>query len=514
MKISQFIVKQSPAHLADAIKQIMALFRVWEDQEDSSCVFEKPQGLPPGVVSVQNEIQYDGSICVSTQLLFRSDDGSLTKICRQASADCKAETPLAAANRLVRLTLLDEMRKITGINPGPWGILRGVRPTKRIHRLLDQGLSLDGIRKQIEQDYGVDAGKVDLIIDIALRQNEILSCVDDDDKMVSIYIGIPYCPSRCLYCSFPGSVLPERGQVELFLQALERDMDRAAEIIQRHHLKVQTIYIGGGTPTSLHSDDFSWLLDSVKKRFVTLDLHEFTVEAGRPDSITDEKIRIMERCGIKRISINPQTMQQKTLKLIGRMHTVHDIIEIFRKIRRSNIPVINMDIIAGLPGETIQDMQNTLEQIYLLGPDNLTVHTLSLKKGSALKADSIGDHKYRLPDAAATAAMLKSADSLAHKLDMEPYYLYRQKYMTGNLENIGYSKPGVACLYNIQIMEERQTIIGIGPAAATKAVNRKTGHLTSCYNAKDITTYIKNLDTYLNKRQILVMNLFEDSEEE
>ncbi|MEN6566820.1 MAG: coproporphyrinogen dehydrogenase HemZ [Veillonellales bacterium] len=514
MRINWFSVNHPYAQLADAVKQIMALFQVAENQECHDCIVENRQDLSPGVVSVQNRIENDGNICVSTQLLFRSDDGSLQTIYRHASSDCTAETPQAAANRLVRLNLLDGMRAITGINPGPWGILRGVRPTKRIHRLLDQGMSLPEIRQQLNRDYGVDAAKIDLIIDIALRQNQILSGVDDDDNMISIYIGIPYCPSRCLYCSFPGSILPEQEQVETFLRALEQDMDRAAEIIQRYDLKVQNIYIGGGTPTSLHSNDFAWLLDSVTERFVTQDLHEFTVEAGRPDSITDGKIKIMEHYGITRISVNPQTMQQKTLKLIGRMHTVHDIINIFGKIRSSGIPVINMDIIAGLPGETIQDMRNTLEQIYLLGPDNLTVHTLALKKGSALKADSMEEHKYFLPDSITTAAMLNSAGSLACKMDMQPYYLYRQKYMTGNLENIGYTKPGAACLYNIQSMEERQIIIGIGPAAATKAVNRKAGNLTSCYNAKDVTTYIKNLDIYLSRRQMLVAKLFDDSEEE
>jgi oxygen-independent coproporphyrinogen-3 oxidase len=378
---------------------------------------------------------------------------------------------------------------------------------------MDEGKDNSTIIKHLIDDYCLGKEKACLLSDIAIRQRKFIPTIDNPSKnTVSIYVGIPFCPSKCLYCSFPSYVLPDdRKQIDIFLEALTRDIEDMADFIDRHALLVQNVYIGGGTPTSLKGNDFSWLINKVKDAFITDFTREYTVEAGRPDSIDDEQIDIMTRNNVTRVSVNPQTMQQKTLKHIGRKHTIQDIIDVFYKIRRAGIPIINMDVIAGLPGETTQDMKSTMEQLSLLNPDNLTVHTLAIKKGSVLK-----DHfaEYHLPNAVETRNMLHIAADYAEKLQMKPYYLYRQKYMTGNMENIGFSKKDKECLYNMQIIEERQTILGMGPAAATKAVNTLNWHLDSFYNPKDLQTYIKHLERYLVGRRKILSELFSNGKED
>ncbi len=423
------------------------------------------------------------------------------------------------SRRLARLIIHDLIRQLTGVNPGPWGILRGVRPTKIAHRLLDHGYQRQEIIEKLIVDYALESAKAQLITDIAIHHRPVIASPDNppQDKKVSVYIGVPYCPSRCLYCSFPAFLVPERReQLDAFLRAITLDIESAARLMAKYNLAVESIYVGGGTPTSLEAKDLSILLQLIKKVFWGVHTREFTVEAGRPDSINDEKIAVFRQHGINRVSINPQTMQEKTLKQIGRRHTVQDIIDTFGKIRHAAIPVVNMDVIAGLPGETAADMEDTMRQLTALKPENITVHTLALKRGSLLKesldAGTLAGQP--LPNEATTRDMLAVAAAYTGSLGMQPYYLYRQKYMTGNLENVGYAQPGTDCLYNIQIMEERQTIIGIGPAAGTKAVNSVNWRLQSCYNAKDVATYIKNLDIYLSERDTLLSRLYGDSEED
>ncbi|QDR80842.1 coproporphyrinogen dehydrogenase HemZ [Sporomusa termitida] len=421
--------------------------------------------------------------------------------------------------RLVRLAVVELMRKLTGENPVPWGILRGVRPTKLVHRYLDQGLTYRQVTAKLVQDYAVQPAKADLITGIAIHQRPVISNPENRRRMknVSVYVGIPYCPSRCLYCSFPAFVLPEqRDRLEAFLQAIIRDINSAIDIVQKFKLSVESIYIGGGTPTSLAAADLAGLLELIKHGFQGINTSEFIVEAGRPDSLNDEKIDVLRQYGVNRVSINPQTMQDKTLKQIGRQHTVQDIIDIFAKIRQAGIPVINMDVIAGLPGESAADLADTMHQIARLNPENITLHTLALKRGSKLM-DSVyagALSRHNLPNEKTTQAMLAIAADYIAQIGMHPYYLYRQKHMTGNLENIGYAKPATDCLYNIQIMEERQTIIGIGPAAGTKAVSSGPWRLQSSYNAKDVPAYIKNLDIYLHTRNTLLSRLYGDCKED
>ena len=411
-----------------------------------------------------------------------------------------------ARDWLIRLLLRDMMKEITAYDPGPWGTLRGVRPVKIAHSMLDQGAAPETIITEYVGRYGTTGAKAKLATDIALRQRPFLARPGTVNRSVSLYIAIPYCLTRCLYCSFPSNPLPrDQKQVREFLQALYDDMADTAETIRRHRLRVDTVYIGGGTPTSLGEDVFAELLQRVKEVFIHTPSAEFTVEAGRPDSMSAGKINAMVHCGVNRVSINPQSMQDRTLQLIGRSHTVRDVVDIFHQFRDYKSISINMDVIAGLPGETEKDMIDTMEKIASLAPDNLTVHTLALKRGSELK---LAAGAYPLPDEKTTSSMTAIAAKYANQMGMVPYYLYRQKYMTGNLENIGYARPGTECVYNIQIMEERQTIIGLGPAASSKIVDTTSMKLTSCYHPKEVNRYISHLPVYLAQRRRLLDELY------
>jgi oxygen-independent coproporphyrinogen-3 oxidase len=462
--------------------------------------------LPADFIFIRNSINQHGLLRVKTEVYYRQGPDDIRSMTEERSAAATADgTSARAVKWLVRINLFEILKALSGRTPSPWGILRGVRPSKIVHKLLDAGLAPAEVVATMANDYGITNEKASLVTDVALRQRPFLLTPAQAKRDVSIYIGIPFCPSRCLYCSFPANVLPGKAKIESFLQALFRDMKRAADIITANNLTVSTVYIGGGTPTSLPTDEFSELLARTAELFISGHTKEFTVEAGRPDSLNDGKIAAMFREGVTRISVNPQTMRQKTLKLIGRRHSVQDIIDMFEQIRASGKVIINMDIIAGLPDESEADMVATMEQLAKLSPDNLTVHTLAIKRGSDLKDAS---EVYNLPSETTTAKMLKVADEYAGKMGLAPYYLYRQKYMTGNLENIGYARPGTEGLYNIQIIEEHQTIIGIGPSAGTKAVNPADWSLKSCYNPKDVDTYINSLDIYLDRREQLLTALF------
>ncbi len=529
VKIEDFLFTPATGTHIDisaAVRDTMALYNV--NAADISPEEAKEHKLPAGRLLVACAVRSEESnievkITISyydpKSALVQLNESETRPIPQDNITNSKTEDITALIRRLVRLNVLKLLRKITGNNPAPWGILRGVRPTKIVHRLLDHGLSYSEITSTLVKEYAAALEKAELITGIAVHQRPFIATPDkfSGGRKVSIYVGIPFCPSRCLYCSFPAFVLPDRReQLDAFLRAIFKDINSAARLLTKHNLSVESIYVGGGTPTSLTASDLLTLLTLVKQGFCGSETREFTVEAGRPDSINDEKIDVLRQCGINRISINPQSMQDKTLKQIGRRHTVQDIIDIFAKIRYAGIPVINMDVIAGLPGENQADMEDTMKQIGLLNPENITVHTLALKRGSILK-ESISTgvmSGQALPNEVITQAMLKTAAAYTASMNMRPYYLYRQKYMTGNLENVGYAKPDTDCLYNIQIMEERQTIIGIGPAAGTKAVNPQNWRLQSCYNAKDVGSYIKNLDIYLSERQTLLSRLYGDHEED
>ena len=414
-------------------------------------------------------------------------------------------------HRLVKRNLYKIFVNNLNKNTAPYGILHGVRPTKIIHRWIREGLTnRNEIESRIMTDYLVSAEKAKLLTDITFRQIPILEM--SNDKTISVYIGIPFCTTRCLYCSFPSNVLPSDKKIIEFMSALTRDVTAAKVDIERYGFKVQNIYIGGGTPTSLPNIFFAQMIEMIYKNFYDDSTIEFTVECGRPDTITAEKIAAMKTYKVTRVSVNPQSMQQKTLDIIGRRHTPEDIIKAFNELRYSCNWQINMDLILGLPGEHVDDVRDTVEQVLNLNPDDITVHALALKRGSRLQmnlidnVNSIGD--FNLPDDDEVREMASLTDCLLRNKNFTPYYLYRQGYMSGQIENIGYCRNNAVGIYNVQIMDERQTIIGIGGAASTKIVDRRNNRLQSTFNAKDLITYIRDVDYYIDKRTKLFEQIY------
>ncbi|MFZ5641944.1 MAG: coproporphyrinogen dehydrogenase HemZ [Bacillota bacterium] len=415
----------------------------------------------------------------------------------QVATHIVAEKPLAVyeeknqLKRLVKLAVFRVLAEYTGKRP-PWGILTGIRPTKVVHRLLDDGWPAERIHRHLVEDYGLAREKADLLIEVTGRHRRYLPDAKTARRLISVYVGIPFCPTRCAYCSFPAYPMERWGHLtEDFLAALLREIkvlgDRSGEL----GFKVQTVYIGGGTPTSLNADQMERLLAAVRRSFISESTVEFTLEAGRPDTITAEKMQLAKHFGVNRISVNPQSMNPDTLRAIGRSHDPEEIVTAVQAARAAGLDFINMDIIAGLPGETPAEFGHTLNVVAGLKPENLTVHTLAVKRASSIK-ENFG--QYRLPEDKEVREMLDQAQQTAVAMDMHPYYLYRQKQMVGLLENVGYAREGYDCIYNVQIIEERQTVLALGAGAGSKFVRPDGWILESLYNPKDPQNYIGRID--------------------
>lgn len=359
-------------------------------------------------------------------------------------------------------------------------------------------------------DYDCGREKAELITPMAFRQVPFLET--SYEKTVSIYVGIPFCLTRCLYCSFPSNILPGEKTLRKFMEVFAKDLAAVQQAIAKYGFRVQNIYVGGGTPTSLPDAYFDEMLQSVCDAFWNEDIAEFTVEAGRPDSMSAAKVETMKRLHVTRVSVNPQSMQQKTLDRIGRRHTPEQVEEMFHALQVAGIPHINMDVILGLPGETADDVRDTMEKITALGPDDITLHALAIKRGSRLQKMMEEQH-VELPSDEETRKMSEVALAAVKKEGMRPYYLYRQGYQSGDIENIGCCKPGAEGMYNIQIMEEHQTILGIGGAAATKVVDWRNHCLRSAFNAKDLKTYLRDIDLYIEKRANLLERIYGNENE-
>lgn len=405
--------------------------------------------------------------------------------------------------RCAKLAVLEVLERAAGRSQVlPWGILTGVRPGKLAHKLLDSGLSSDVLPHYLERQYLLPPGQARLLTEICLLQRQLLPAVE---QQVGIYIGIPFCPTRCSYCSFPSGIVPREEELQQkFLNFIEQDMLTVVQLLSMHSLNATAVYIGGGTPTSLSETAFARLVALTARHLLLPGVREFTVEAGRPDCFSIEKLKVMEAYGVNRISVNPQTLHNKTLKAIGRSHTVQDFYQAYELVRRSSIKTVNTDLIIGLPGETAADVRASLDGVRALAPDNLTVHTLTLKKSAPL----FGAQCSSLTAEEAEALVAYGGETAA-AMGMLPYYLYRQHYMLGNLANIGYAASGSASLYNIQMMEERHVVLGIGPASATKVPQADGHHLKKLNMPKDIGTYTGNLPQLARKRSLL----FADEEE-
>ena len=429
----------------------------------------------------------------------------------------------AEIHRLIKKNLykiLTDDLKLAGV---PYGIMHGVRPTKIIHRWLRDGYGItkhgvidrDKIASRLRADYLTSREKSWLLTEVAIRQIPILN--SGGEKIIGVYVGIPFCVTRCLYCSFPSNVLPDDDKVAEFMSVLTKDLDAAAAEVRRYGFKVQSIYVGGGTPTALPEKFFAEMLEKVSAAFNGAGVEEFTVECGRPDTISAEKIAVMKKFNVTRVSVNPQTMQQKTLDRIGRQHTIEQVYSAFKELRIASNWKINMDLILGLPGENLRDVKDSLEKVLALAPDDVTLHALAIKRGSPLQtqlADEINSlEDFDLPSDEEVRKMADVAEKLLRAENYLPYYLYRQGYISGQIENIGYCKRGAEGIYNIQIMDERQTILGVGAAASTKVPDNENLRLHSTFHAKDLSVYLRDVDKYIDNREKILAEIYQPVEE-
>lgn len=385
------------------------------------------------------------------------------------------------------------------MNNSPWGILTGIRPVKIATKLLKENKSDEDVIKYFMEKYSATEKKAKLALEIAKIEKPISESLYDNG--VSLYIGIPFCPSRCLYCSFVTNGAGKNSKlIAPYIECLKQEIRYMSNILKEDGKVIETVYIGGGTPTTLSAGQLDELLDSMFKEFDLSRIKEFTVEAGRPDTIDSDKLKTIRSFGIDRISINPQSMNDEILKIAGRPHTADDIRRAFELARSCDFNFINMDIIAGLPGESLDMFKNTVREVEKLSPENTTVHTMSIKRSSRLNENIA---KYNLTDDETMGNMVEFAADYIRKCGKHPYYLYRQKNMLGNLENVGYAKAGFDSLYNIYIMEEIQTIVSLGCGGVTKTVDKSTDRIERIFNVKEPKDYIERLDEMLARKDEL-----------
>jgi len=385
----------------------------------------------------------------------------------------------------------------------PWGTLTGIRPTKIPMTMMEEDVTDEEILQYMQDTYLISEEKGKLAIDIARREKALLDTLHYEDGY-SLYIGIPFCPTTCLYCSFTSyPIFSWEKRVSEYLTALEKEIDFVSSFYQDKIL--DTIYIGGGTPTTLKAPELERLLSYIEEKLDLSHLQEFTVEAGRADSITRDKLAVLKKHGVTRISVNPQTMNQRTLDLIGRRHTVEQVKEAFALAREVGFTNINMDIILGLPEETEIEVDHTINEIVAMRPDSLTVHSLAIKRASKL-SQWIEEKGISMLNN--TEETMKIAMEGAKQLRMVPYYLYRQKNMSGNFENVGYATEGNFGIYNILIMEEKQTIVALGAGSITKRVY-PDGRIERCDNVKDVGLYIEKIDEMIERKKKLLSDSLE-----
>ena len=399
------------------------------------------------------------------------------------------------ARNVFKRMMYDMLKRLTK-KELPWGTLTGVRPTKIVYNLLEEGKNEQDIIDYLKKEYYVSDRKGRLAIDVALNEKRLLEKIDYNNGY-SLYAGIPFCPTTCLYCSFTSYPLAMwKEKVDTYVDAMLKEMEFTSRLMKGKTL--DTFYMGGGTPTTLEPEQLDRVLSFFEQHFDTGALKEYTIEAGRPDSITKDKLMVMKKHGVDRISINPQTMNDDTLKLIGRHHTVDQVRDAFMLARECGFDNINMDLIVGLPGETKQHIERTMAEVAKLSPDSLTVHSLAIKRAARL---NIFWEKYKDYEMVNTDDIINLTADCAADMGMKPYYLYRQKNMAGNFENVGYAKPGKEGIYNILIMEEKQTIMAVGAGASTKVVFPAENRIERVENVKDVKTYIENIDEMIDRKR-------------
>lgn len=447
---------------------------------------EYPTGKPEGdrmEVRLHRGERFTTAVC----RLHRGEKESLGRAAIANTALTGELVTDRCCQRLIKNAVYRAALRI-GIRRPAWGALTGVRPGKILCSILNTGVSEAEALRRFMEDYDVSEERARLCLDTSRETRKAAASLGERD--VCLYVGIPFCPTRCAYCSFVSqSVEKSMKLIEPFMDALLRDVAATGEELRRLGLRVVSVYMGGGTPTTLSPGQLDTLCTALETEFDLSALREYTVEAGRPDTITAEKLRVLRCHGVDRVSVNPQTMNDRVLDAIGRRHTARDIVDALATVRSVGGFAVNMDLIAGLPTDTVEDFEATVNEVLSLAPENITVHTLSLKKGSRITMEGSA-----LPDGEAVAKMLDLAQEKLRAHGYQPYYLYRQKFMSGGFENVGWAKEGTENLYNICIMEELCSIIAMGGGGSTKLVKSGDGRNIRVMEPKYPLEYINSIE--------------------
>ena len=446
-----------------------------------------PQGQPGQAVSTLHRGKT--WLTASTQITL---DGKTVQASRRIPA---AEETVRLRRRALQQSYYLAACQLLPVLP-PWGALAGVRPTKLTTKHLLEGGTPRSADKMLKDVYYVTESRRKLAVDCSVSTVRAARLLQPQD--LSVYIGIPFCPSRCAYCSFVSRTIGKKTELlEPYLEALLSEIRLTGDLLRVSGKTIRSLYIGGGTPTTLSTPQMIRLLDAINQSFDLSRCLEFTVEGGRPDTLDEEKLRAIHDRGVNRMSINPQTMEDSVLRCCGRIHKTQDILRAYDQATAVGFQDINMDLIAGLPTDTPEGFRHSLDAVAQLNPSNITVHTLALKKGADLF-----EHRENLPSAEAVAEMVAYAEATLRSLGYKPYYLYRQKYMSGSFENVGWSRDNRDCLYNIYMMEEVHTIVSLGGGGMNK-VNLPDGSLRRFHNPKFPEQYIEMLDSVLQQKREL-----------
>ncbi len=420
-------------------------------------------------------LREDGSRCrVTAELSVHGKAATCPLDCLLSGTDFEKE---GQRRHAVARCFFLAARAVTGVTP-PWGMLTGVRPDKPVTWALAEGKSPGQARAMLEDEYFVTRSRADLALETGAMALTAARRLEPKD--IDLYVGIPFCPTRCAYCSFVSqSVERSFSLVPPYVDALIEEIKAGGRMVREQGLRVRTFYMGGGTPTTLTAEQMDRVLTAFEESFDRLPCEEITVEAGRPDTITAEKLAVLKSHGVTRVSVNPQTMEDHVLRAIGRHHSAGDIEAAMELVDKFSFPHVNMDLIAGLPEDTPEGFRRSLDRCLSFGTDNVTVHTLALKKGSRILTEGL-----TIPGPEAVSEMLDYAAPVLRQAGYAPYYLYRQKYMSGSFENVGWSKPGAECWYNIDIMSELCSILSFGAGGSTKMVEPGTNHIERVFNLK------------------------------
>jgi len=456
------------------------------------------------IVETEDEAAYEHTVAVKDgRIADRWSRGDVEQeICAPMPAGSELEIK-RARKRQVKTALYELMKDITGMQP-PWGSLTGIRPTRLLYEALDRGEDISSAKAYIRRAFDVSEDRASLLAEIAEMQQGVRI---PPEGSYDLYIGIPFCRTRCSYCSFSsGEIGRNKKLVAPYTEALLKEIELSAKLMQEAGLKVRAAYMGGGTPTAIPCGDLERILAAAREAFPGA--VEWTVEAGRPDTIDREKLEMLRRMEITRISVNPQTFSDATLALIGRSHSGEDTVRAYEMARELGFDDINMDLIAALPGETPEIFAQSLEKTISLAPESITVHSLAIKRSSKLhEMMHVSGSGHTQVSAAGAAEMIAYARRKLFENGWYPYYLYRQKYMAGNLENVGYSRKGKACLYNIGNMEETASVLALGAGAISKWLfGDRDLRIERAANVKNIEEYILRVEEMVQRKRDLILS--------